>query len=73
MNKPNKLKIKNQPYKLVVFRVISRYEDGTPENLMLVKDTGTVELSENPQENNFVTAYMPDTDYRQYAGEIPTL
>lgn len=73
MKKSNLIKIGGEPYRLTVFRIISRYEDGTPEVLNLVKDVQTCELSRNPDENCFMTAYMPDLDHSEDKGKIPTI
>lgn len=63
----------NQRHKLHIFRIESRYEDGTPEVVRLIKDTQTCELSTDITMNNFFTAYVPDIDYKEHAGEIPTV
>lgn len=63
---------KHERYKLVLLRVISRLEDGTPDNVQILGLDQTAELSENPDENCFITAYIPDERYDQFAGQIPT-
>lgn len=73
MKKARVIKIGGETYNLTVFRVISRYEDGTPEVLNLVPDLQTCELSKNPDENCFFTAYMPEVDHTKQKGKIPTL
>jgi hypothetical protein len=67
------IKLGGEQYKLTLFRIISRYEDGTPEVLNLVTDLQTCELSENPDQNHFLTAYMPDIDFSSESGKIPTI
>ena len=73
MKQANIIKIGGTSYRLVVFRVNTRKEDGTPDQCTMVEDLDTVELSENPDENHFFTAYIQKTDYKEHAGEIPTI
>ncbi len=73
MKQANIIKIGGISYRLAIFRVNTRREDGTPDQCTLVKDLDTVELSENPDENHFFTAYIQKVDYKEHAGEIPTI
>ena len=65
--------IGDKRYDLVVFRIVSRREDGTPDQLTWVGDMDTCELSKDVKENHFLVGYIPHLDYSQYAGEIPSI
>lgn len=67
MAKPNRKWIGDTEHVATVFRIESRYEDGTPENLTLIKDDTVVELSEDPSKNHFLVGYVPKLDYSEYA------
>lgn len=71
MNNP--ISIKREPYKQAVLRVESRYEDGTPEVLRLIKETSTAELAIDETRNHFIIVYIPIMDHSKYKGEIPTI
>lgn len=59
MNKPSIIILENgEILKVSLFRIESRYEDGTPENLTLIKENMTVELSNDPEKNYFLIAYV---------------
>ena len=73
MKKAKIIKIGGSTYEDALFRVNTRREDGTPDQCTLVKNLDTVELSENPQENHFFTAYIKKDSYKEHAGEIPTI
>lgn len=44
-------------YRLTVFRVLSKHEDGTPDELRLIADNEVCELS---RDDWFVTAFLPE-------------
>lgn len=52
----------NQPsaaYDLVLLRVETRLENGAPDQVTIVRDNQTVELSQDKSQNHFITAYLP--------------
>jgi hypothetical protein len=59
MNIPNRKFIGTEEYVLVILRVQSTYENGTPEDLTLITDDLVCELSEDSSKNKFITAYVP--------------
>jgi hypothetical protein len=61
---PAVLNLGGRMYDLVVLRVQSRYEDGTPEDVTVLKNDMTVELSTDQARNEFVTAYLPRSTLR---------
>ncbi len=73
MKQANIIKIGGTSYRLVVFRVNTRKEDGTPDQCTMVEDLDTVELSENEDENCFFSAYILKIDHTKDAGKIPTI
>ena len=73
MKQANLIKIGGTSYRLVVFRVNTRKEDGTPDQCTMVEDLDTVELSENEDENCFFSAYILKIDHTKDAGKIPTI
>ena len=44
------------PFKYVLFRVVTKDEDGLPRELVMVRDDETVKLEEGME---FMTAYIP--------------
>lgn len=60
-------------YKLVAMRIESRRPDGRPEQVTIIEDDDTAELSTDVRRNCFITAYVPALDYTKFAGEIPTI
>lgn len=58
--RPDRKFIGDRQYKLTVFRIESEYEDGTPENLTLIKDSIVCELSDDPEKNKFMLVYVAE-------------
>ncbi len=47
-------------YRLTVFRVETRYEDGTPEDVVRIKPDMTCELNpDDSSKNEFIIGFMP--------------
>lgn len=61
MAKPPEHKfIGTKRYRLAIFRVKSRFPNGTPRLCERVPDIATVVLSDNVEENEFFTCYIPE-------------
>lgn len=43
-----------------VARIQSRYEDGMPEDITLLRDDMVIELSEDVSKNHFITVYVDE-------------
>jgi hypothetical protein len=54
-----------EAYQLVLLLVDSRRSDGTPLQCRIIRDEDTIKLSENPQDNVFMTAYVPKKMMKQ--------
>ena len=62
-NTPRRVRIGGEWYVLSVFRVQERYEDGTPEDMTLIKEDGVAELSTDPSKNQFITGFIREEEY----------
>lgn len=52
-------RIAGKLYKLTVFRVKSKFPNGTPRLVERLPEEGTARLSNDPSENEFITAFVP--------------
>lgn len=46
------------PYRQVVMHVQSRLPNGTPHQLLVIPDDTTIKLSEHPEDNEFIVAFV---------------
>lgn len=70
---PKNVVVGDVPMKFTFVRIHSRFEDGEPETLQVVRKNQPFELSSNKEFNCVLTAYIPDVDYSKHAGQIPTI
>lgn len=61
---PGRLVIDGVHYLATVMRVQHRYEDGTPEDVTIIKDEMTIELSTDPTNNEFIIVYVKESTLR---------
>ena len=67
MSQPGKITMPNgEVFRLVLMRVVEKYEDGSPLDLTYIKDDGMVELDRGDW---FVTAYVRDDIFKQFTGD----
>ena len=52
--------IGSKRYKLAVFRVKTRFPNGSPRLAERLPEEGTAVLSDNVEENEFFTCYIPE-------------
>ena len=63
MSRPPARKIiGSEMYALTMFRVESRDERGRPESLTLIPRDRVVELSEDPEKNQFILGYVREAE-----------
>lgn len=58
---PNEKWIGSKRYRLTVFRIKSKFPNGTPRLVERVPMEATMRLSDNPEENEFFTAFVPES------------
>lgn len=70
---PELIRVGDVIFKRGLVRVVSRYADGTPEELRFIPDRQTVQLSPDKDKNFFLAGYLPHVDHHIYAGQIQTI
>lgn len=67
------MKLHGELFEATVFRVISRKEDGSPYELIMMGPDDTAELDHDQTKNCFLVGYLPKSDHSEHAGEIPAI
>lgn len=63
---PEQVRIKGRRYVLVALRVETTREDGSPDQVTIVRPDDVVELSGETAANRFVTAYIHESGLRPW-------